>query len=151
MQKTLNRTLKVVAALVGLLFLLILTFYLYFMWRQNRKYEDKITVTAFYMQYACGDCSLDMRVETVSNSKYNFIIGHDILPTPSLKKLDELCNYISDKTYRAMATDSTAKAFTLTGYLHKNKHGLPFLACSGTPFFTVEKIKHGNDKQWTEF
>jgi hypothetical protein len=104
------------------------------------------------MQYACGDCSVDMKVKMVDNSKYNFIIGQDILPTPQSKKFDELGGYISDKTYQATTKDdSTAKAFTLVGYLHKNAHGMPIFDCSGAPFFTVEKIKYGSSDQWTDF
>ena len=104
------------------------------------------------MQYACGDCSVDMNVRTVDDSKYNFIIGHDIFPTPQTKKFDELCDYIGDKTYTAMTTgDSTQKLFTLVGHLHKHSHDLPIFDCSDTPFFTVDKIKYGDSGQWTDF
>lgn len=134
------------------MFLCVLSYYTYYKWRQNITYEEKITVTAYYMKYACGDCSVDMKVQTVDNPKYNFIIGQDIFPTPKTKKFEELCDYIGSIGYKSSTEpDYVQESFKLTGYLHKNSHGLPIFEFSEAPFFTVEKIKYGTNGKWEDF
>jgi hypothetical protein len=115
-------------------------------------HADKITITAHYMQYACGDCSIDMNVESVNNLKYNFIVGHDIFPTPETKGPEELCNFIDSIGYESSTGPNyVQESFTLVGRLHKNAHGFPIFDCSEMPFFTVDKIKYGAKGEWKYF
>lgn len=147
MQTILKKIFKAIAILLSSLLFCMLAYYCFYKWRQARMYEDKITVTAYYMQYACGDCSIDMNVKTVDNKNYKFIVGQDIFPTPRTKKFGELCAFISSSGNEGPALES----FTLVGHLHKNAHGFPIFDCSETPFFTVDKIKYGANGQWEDF
>ena len=104
------------------------------------------------MQYACGDCSVDMNVKTVDNQKYSFLVGHDIFPTPQTKMFEELCDFIASSDYdSSLGEDIMPDLFTLVGRLHKNAHSFPLFDCSETPFFTVDKIKYGANGPWKDF
>ena len=104
------------------------------------------------MKYACGDNSVDMKVEAVDNPKYNFVIGYDIFPTPNQKKFEELSDYIGSIGYESSTgPDCIEESYTLIGQLHKYSHGLPVFECSEAPFFTVNKIKYGKNGQWKDF
>jgi hypothetical protein len=152
MKTAIKRTFKILAGLFVVVVLCVLTYYGYYKWRQTRTYREKITVTANYMKYACGDCSVDMKVKTVDNPKYNFIIGQDIFPKPKTKKFEELCDFIGSIGYESSTgPDYIEESFTLIGYLHKNSHSLPIFECSEAPFFTVVKIKYGTDGKWKDF
>ena len=152
MKTVIRWTFKILAGLFAIVFFCILTYYGYYKWRQTRTYDEKITVTAYYMKYACGDCSVDMKVQTVDNPKYNFIIGQDIFPTPKTKKFKELCDFIGSIGYESSTEpDYIEESFILIGHLHKNSHGLPIYECSEAPFFTVDKIKYGKNGKWKDF
>jgi hypothetical protein len=152
MKTVIKWTFKILAGLFAIVFICILTYYSYYKWRQTRTYEEKITVTAYYMKYACGDCSVDMKVQAVDNPKYNFIIGQDIFPTPKTKRFEELCDFIgSIGNESSTGPDYIEESFTLIGHLHKNSHGLPIFECSEAPFFTVDKIKYGKNGKWKDF
>lgn len=151
-----KRTIILLVKMVGVLTALILIgglFYTGFhQWRIKRQYSDRITIKATYMQYACGECSIDMKVKAVSNPNYNFIIGHDVFPKPAIKNSGMLCDYVSDACYRYSSRSGYAGCtFELTGFLHKSAHGMPLFDCTETPFFTVEKIRFGNNGTWTAF
>jgi len=152
MKAVFKTTFKILAGLVVALFLGALAYYCYYKWRQSVVYDDKITVTAYYMKYACGDCSVDMKVQSVDNPKYSFIIDQDIFPTPKTKKFDELCDFIGSIGHNSSTgPDYVEESFTLIGHLHKHKHGFPIFDCSEAPFFTVDKIKYGANGQWKDF
>lgn len=152
MKAILKWTFKIVTGLLAGIFLCVLTYYCFCKWRQARMYDDKITVTAYYMHYACGDCSVDMNVKTVDNKKYSFIVGRDIFPTPKTKKNGKLCDFIGSIGYESSTgANYIQESFTLVGHLHKNAHGFPIFDCSETPFFTVDKIKYGSKGQWKDF
>lgn len=147
-----KRTFKILAGLFVSVILCVVTYYGYYKWRQSRVYEEKITVTAHYMKYACGECSVDMKVQSVDNPKYSFIIGQDIFPRPKSKKFEELCDFIGSISFESSTgPDYIEESFTLVGYLHKNSHGLPIFDCSAAPFFTVSKIKYGTNGKWNDF
>lgn len=46
------------------------------------------------MKYACGECSLDMKIQALEYPRYNSIIGQDLTPTPLINRLEELCYII---------------------------------------------------------
>jgi hypothetical protein len=143
---------KILGKFLAVVLLFVIIFYGYFKWRQTRTYEEKITVTAYYMKYACGDCSLEMKVQAVNNKNYKFIIGKEIFPTPKTKRFEELCDYISSIGFETSnGPNSIEESFFLIGHLHRNSHGLPFFECSEAPFFTVEKIKYGKNGKWKDF
>ena len=152
MKKVIKWIFKILAGLFAVVFLCVLTYLGYYKWRQTRAYEEKITLTAYYMQYACGDCSINMKVQAVDDPRFNFIVGQDIFPTPRTKSFDELCDFVVSIGYESSTgPDYTQDFFTLIGNLHKNSHGLPIFECSDTPFFTVEKIKYGSNGKWKDF
>lgn len=152
MKTALKSTFKILAGFLVVGVLCVLTYYGYYKWQQTITYGEKITVTAYYMKYACGDCAVDMKVQAVDNPKYNFIIGQDIFPTPKTKKIEELCDFIGSIGYESSTgPDYIEESFTLIGYLHKNSHGLPIFECSEAPFFTVDKIKYGTNGTWKDF
>lgn len=152
MNTILKRTSIVVAGLFAIAAFCAMIYYVYYKWLQTSVYEEKITVTAYYMKYACGDCSIDMRVKSVDHPKFNFIIGQDIFPIPKTKKHEELCDFIGSVGHESSTgPDYIEESFTLIGHLHKYAHGLPIFDCSTTPFFTVDKIKYGAKGQWKNF
>lgn len=153
MKTLIKWTFKIFAGLIAVVFLCTLSYYGYYKWRQTRTYEEKITVIGYYMKYACGDCSIDLKVQAVDNPKFNFIIGQDIFPTPNTKEFEDLCNFIGSIGYESSLgrPDYIEESFTLIGHLHKNSHGLPIFECSEAPFFTVEKIKYGTNGEWKDF
>ncbi len=143
---------KILAGLFVFGILGVLAYYGYYKWRQASVYEEKITVTAYYMKYGCGECSVDMKVQAVDNQKYSFIIGQDIYPRPKTKKFKELCDFIGSIGFESSTgPDYIEESFTLIGHLHKNSHGLPIFECSEAPFFTVDKIKYGTNGKWKDF
>ena len=144
-------TSRLIFALTIAVLLFVVGYYSYFKWGQNQKYPDRVTIVAYYMQYACGDCSLDMKVQRIDNKKYQFIVDRDVFPKPGTKLSYELCSFIADMNMRYQSgIDSSMKSFTIIGKLHKYPHAMPIFNCSETPYFTVEKIKYGNDK-WHNF
>ncbi|MEJ8817238.1 hypothetical protein [Lacibacter sp. H407] len=130
---------------------LLLLLYLFFKVRQEMQYEESITITANYMQYACGDCSIDMKVIKVDNEKFNFIIGRDVFPIPKEKGFSEFCDFVMRSYYDSRFKENeTIQNFILSGRLHKYPRKGLFESCHGTPYFTVEKIKYGNGN-WKYF
>lgn len=120
-------------------------------WRQNQKYTESIMITADFMQYACGDCTLDMKVTKTDNSKFSFILNHDIFPIPRSKSANSLCNYITTAYYAARENENLGiQPFTIIGRLYKHRRSFLFSNCSETPFFEVEKIKLG-EGEWVVF
>jgi hypothetical protein len=152
MKSIIKWLLKIIIGFLLLIILSVLSYYALYKFRQSIKYNEKITVKAYYMMYACGDCSIDMKVEWVNNNKYKFLLGHDIFPTPQKKDFYKLCDYISNTNYKQLSSspDAISKPFFLVGYLHKYPHGF-LLDCSHTPYFTVEKMKYGDNGKWVEF
>jgi hypothetical protein len=115
------------------------------------QYGEPVTITANYMQYACGDCSIDMKVVKIDNAKYDFIIGNDVFPVPKEKSFSEFCDFVMGTYYDSRSKENKGiQSFTLVGRLHKYSRRGFFESCDGTPYFTVEKIRYGNGK-WTQF
>jgi hypothetical protein len=140
---------KIIGALIALVVIGCLLYMGFYQWRQSRQYSDRITIKAMYMQYACGDCSIEMKVKAVSNPEYQFITGYDIFPKPATKNQEMLCDYVSNACYRYSSQSGYTNCnFELIGFLHKNVHGMPLFDCSETPFFTVEKIRFSNSREW---
>jgi hypothetical protein len=147
-----KKTVKTTVVFLTVVFLCGIACYCFYKWRQTSRYDDTITVTASYMHYACGDCSIDMKVNTVDNKDYNFIAGHDALPMPGTKSREELCDFVGSIGYESSTGhDYIEEPFILVGHLNKNPHGLPFFDCSETPFFVVDKIKYGVNGEWKIF
>lgn len=144
--------LKLLALVLSALLITALTYYGYYQWRQAQVYEDKITITARYLKYACGDCSLDMKVTSVADTNYQFLVGQEIFPVTQTRKDGILCDFISSSGHKAATTpDYIEEVFTLTGYLHKYSRSLPFTNCTESPGFTVVRIKYGEKGQWKDF
>jgi hypothetical protein len=138
-----------------LLFSILLLFigisvYLYW-WRPNQQYKEKIQVGAVYMEYACGDCSLEMKVLSVNNNQYHFLIGEEIFPVPARSKSAELCAFISTANYQSAFNEKdTGLQFNIAGRLHKNMEVFPFTGCGPARCFEVDSIQYGNS-QWVKF
>lgn len=135
--------------LIGIGVLSSLAFY---HWRKQLTYDDKLTLTATYMKYACGDCSVDMKVNRVNDARYRFIIGKDVFPIPEHGSFYDLCDYVSYISFNSSTQpDDTGQPFILVGRLHKYSHDWPWVSCSETPYFTVEKLKYGVNGKWIHF
>jgi hypothetical protein len=124
--------LKITSFVVLVVLFLAFAYFSFYKWRQMQRYDDRITITAWYMKYACGDCTLDMKVESVDNSNYRFIVGKEIFPHASSAPSGTLCDYIGQQSFEnsLSSPDAVEKPFIITGYLHKYSHGLPFIKCS---------------------
>lgn len=133
----LGATLLLVVIAVAVLF--------YYNWRQNSQYADRITLTAHYMQYACGEDNLEMKVLATGSSRYNFLIDKDVALVTKDKKSNRIEEFV-DKIVLdyQQGSEEHIKKFTITGRLHKYPHS--FFDCSSSPWFTVEKIAYANGK-----
>ncbi len=122
-------------------------------WKQSQKYPDKLIVEANYLFYACGDCTLDMKIKSVNNKNFEFVIGKEIYPKSEFKSNTELCDYIySNFDMSETDTNSRPSSFFLEGYLHKNPRNYPWKgSCLSNPYFTIERIKYGQTGKWLDF
>ena len=99
---------------------------------QQRLNEKPVTIEATFMQYACGDWNDDMRVDSISDTTFNFLIGNDIDP--------EMCN--GEKLISGWLFDNKTSEFgyryRLTGYISKSAQS----GCENcTPKFWIEHIE----------
>lgn len=103
-------------------------------WRHKTSLGEFITIEATFMQYACGDDNDDARVEKVSDSRYNFLLGKDINPeTEDTFQTLDLKDYFYDNR-----TDQYHMTYRLKGRLEKNSKS----GCDNyTPRFYVEEIE----------
>lgn len=121
--------------------LLVLIGFAFFKWRQQSKYKEIVTIKAIYMQYACGDCSLDMEVISVDNATFNFIVGKEIHPTAK-ERAGLLCDFIGSSMSEKNNERINRNSYILKGRLHKYPHAWSMFSCNESPFFTVESIVH---------
>ncbi len=124
--------------------------YLIFL-RPKQLYSDHLQIGAVYMKYACGDCSLEMKVLSVNSSQYHFILQEEIFPLSVNDKADELCTYISNANYNtAFNEKDTGLQFTIAGRLHKYKGLYTISGCGPARCFIVDSIQYGNSP-WVKF
>jgi hypothetical protein len=124
-------------------------FYLFVKIGQQIKYKEPVTVTANFMQYACGNRTLNMKVVNVNKSKFSFLVSEDIQPIPATKIFNSLYNYIVTNFYAEREKSGTT-AFQIQGKLHRYSDGILNFSCSTNSCFEVDKIKIGS-KEWAVF
>jgi hypothetical protein len=122
-----------------------------FWWRPGQQFKEAIQVGAVYMKYACGECSVEMKVLSVNNTQYHFIIGEEIFPVPSGSKSAELCAFISNANYQSAFNEKdTGLQFSIAGRLHRFKDLFSTSGCGTARSFEVDSIRYGNN-QWVKF
>lgn len=122
-----------------------------FWWRPGQQYKDAIQVGAVYMKYACGECSVEMKVLSVNNPKYHFMIGEEIFPVPAGSESADLCAFISTANYQSAYNEKdTGLQFSIAGRLHRFKEILSTRGCGAVRCFEVDSIRYGNH-QWVKF
>ncbi|HEU5290669.1 MAG TPA: hypothetical protein VFU05_08520 [Cyclobacteriaceae bacterium] len=112
--------------------------------------KDEITIVAFYMQYACGDDNIDMKVKSVDNSDFKFLIDKDIAPTTNFLTQGALIDFVNDKTlmWQKGQAGEYLESFTLVGHIKDSKDDTD---CAIATEFVVDKIKYGIEKEFREF
>lgn len=101
--------------------------------------DDKhvFTVQALFMQYACGDGADEMKVLSVSDSTYGFLVGQDIDPYINAENTN-LKDYFYDNK-----TKPYGLTFVLKGYISKS----PSYGCDNSSSrFYVEEIERLDGK-----
>ncbi|MCS4302010.1 hypothetical protein [Chryseobacterium sp. BIGb0232] len=103
-------------------------------WKHKTSLGKLIIIEATFMQYACGDENDDAKVEKVSDSRYNFLLGKDINPETE-NNLDpiDFKDYFYDNR-----TDQYHMTYRLKGRLEQDSRS----GCSDSaPRFYVEEIE----------
>lgn len=112
--------------------------------------KDEITIVAFYMQYACGDDNIDMKVKSVNNSNYQFAIDKDIAPVTNFLTQGTLIDFVKDKTlmWQQGQAGEYLETFILVGHLKDSKDHTD---CASAMEFVVDRIKYGSQEEFREF
>ncbi len=107
---------------------------------------ETIQVKAQFVKFNCGDTNIDMKVMAISDSSFYYLIGKTISPELTFKqgKLDE---FVSSRVKFSQTNKQEMNDFLVEGNIRKER----ILHCSGSPCFTVAKIKYGSEKDFTEF
>lgn len=107
--------------------------------RIDKLNDEPITVEAHYMQYACGDRNDDMKIQSVSDSTYNFIIGKDIDPEFYNGENEISAWFFNNKT------DEFGMTYQMTGFISKCAES----GCdNSTPKFWITEIKKMNGEEF---
>lgn len=102
-------------------------------WKRNQRGAHLIQIEATFMQYACGDNNDDMKVKSVSDSTFNFIVGEDIDPELEDKSSFELKDY-----FYSHRSNIHGMTYRLSGNLGEN----PEFGCDWqAPIFWVSSIE----------
>jgi hypothetical protein len=107
---------------------------------------DNIEVKAHYVEYGCNSRSIDMRVYSVSDRAFNFLIGKNISPRLTIgnKKLQ---TFIKAKVKSEDGKRQSLSGFAMVGYIRQG-----FVSpCSGSLMFKVKKIKYEGEKEFNVF
>ena len=105
-----------------------------------------IQVKTHYIEYACGDNNIDMKVSEVSNSDFKYLIGKTISPELLIKN-ERLKKLIKTKLQSPSAKQTSLNEFTIEGYIRQGD----IAHCSGSLCFKVKKIKYEGEIEFTEF
>jgi len=99
--------------------------------------KKAFALQATFMQYACGDEADDMRVKSVSDTSYAFLVGQDIDPYLNAETAN-LKDYFNNNK-----TGENGTTFSLKGYLDPS----PSFGCDDSaPRFYVEEIARPDGK-----
>ena len=115
----------------------------------KKRTKDEITIVAYYMQYACGGDNIDMKVKSVNNSNYKFLIDKDA-PTTNFLTQGTLIDFVNDKTlmWQKGQAGEYLESFTLVGHIRDSNDDTD---CATATEFVVDKIKYGTEKEFREF
>jgi hypothetical protein len=126
-------------------------FFVVLIWRSRQQFDAGLTLSAVHMKYACGECSLDMKVLATSDTQFLFLVQQEIFPVAANKPQDALCTYIvnaNDNT--AYNEKDTGLQFNIAGRLHKYRETILFPGCGAARCFVVDSIQYGNSG-WVKF
>ena len=142
---------KKIGLLVFIVVVIIVLVVFVFNWRSSQQYNEKIRLTAIDMKYVCEGCSTELKVLSVGDKKFDFIIQDRIRPVAGNNDADQLCQFIqgASESWAFNETD-TGLLFTLVGRLHRYKNLWNRDACSDAISFVVDSIQYGNNK-WYVF
>jgi hypothetical protein len=129
----------------------VLIFLAVVIWRSNEQFDAHLTLSAVHMKYACGECSLDMKVLAISDTQFQFLTQKEIFPVAANKAQDALCAYIVNANdYTAYNEKDTGLQFNIAGRLHKFEEVFLFPGCGSVRYFEVDSIQYGNS-EWVKF
>ena len=116
----------------------------------NNKPKEKVTIVAFYNQYACGDDNIYMKVKSVDNPHYQFVVDKDVAPLTNFFTQRSLIDFVKDKTlqWQQGQAGEYLDNFILIGHFKDSKEDTE---CSSAREFVVNKIKYGTEKEFREF
>jgi len=112
------------------------------------KEGNHIEVKARYRQYACSANNIDMNVISVSDTAYSYLLGKDISPEAVFKQTKLTDWVVSKASFYQSGKGVSLPDFILIGYVREPG---PIPHCTGAVCFKVERIKHQNESQFTEF
>ena len=116
--KTSMRLLKIVGlSILTLIVLGVITsvaFLQYRNWKRNQHGTRLVSMEATFMQYACGDENDDMKVRSVNDSTFQFMIGEDIDP-----ELEDQSSFDLKAYFYTNRSDTFGMTYRLSGYLGK--------------------------------
>lgn len=107
---------------------------------------NNIEVKAHYVEYPCSNRSIDMRVYSVSDSTYDYLIGKTISPNVTMDN-EKLQTFIKSKVKSEEGKQQSLNGFVLIGYVRQGFDS----RCSGSMMFKVKKIKYEGEKEFTVF
>ena len=137
--------------LVMILVTALMLFAIFINWRSRQQYDEKLKLTAVHMKYVCGNCSPELKVLTVNEKKFDFIIRDNIWPVTNELEEDQLCQFINAANDNTTFNETdTGLLFTVAGKLHRYKNLWTRSACSDARSFVVDSIQYGNNG-WRKF
>ena len=112
------------------------------------KRSAQIEIKAYYMRYACGDDNIDMKVQWVNDTTYNYLIETDVAPETKAFNQNKLIDWVDSKTSAYLqGKEKYLNNFTLVGRVVNSSGG-----CDGSATcFRVDSIKYNSEDQFTYF
>jgi hypothetical protein len=130
---------------------LVVTVMLYLKWRISQRYNEKIVVYAVQMNHQCGDCSPSMKVLSVMDEQFSFLVQTEIWPITRRNNDGKLCEFINRANDISSFNETdTGLLYTLVGSLHRYQSLWTTGGCSDARKFEVDSIRYGNN-EWVNF
>lgn len=103
-----------------------------------------VTIEAYYMQYACGDDNIDMKVDKVDHADFQGLIDRDIAPFAGYFQQSDLVDFVNGSTLRYQTgKEEYLQNFTIVGRIRSDKANA---GCDNAVTIFVDKIKYGKEE-----
>jgi len=120
-------------------FFVLLFLFVGYWWKSQS--GSTVTIEGHYMQYACGDQNIDMRVTKIDHPEFQDVVGKDIAPSTNFFRQSRLIDFVKDSTIPYQTGDEEyMHNFTIIGRIKSRD---PDGGCDDAVTVYVDNIKYG--------